>query len=171
MTRSSVRAAYKALTEIFYKEGLAVAKERALTFVLADILNVRLTAEQLDAKVMAAVKEENEKAHEQIRDICTVDADEKESDAKTELVNALLTSDSSNKTTLNKKSFKQLATDYLRYYYGVDSLDKLPKDLVTKESYLKAVDEQVRRKPQRSSLHSRRQGYNYPQVQESGYRL
>ena len=59
-----------------------------------------------------------------------------------------------------KKSFKQLATDYLRYCYGVDSLDKLPKDLVTKESYLKAVDEE--------SLYG---GYQLDAVKEKLYEL
>ncbi len=142
-TRESVKAAYKQLKDIFYKEGLEVAKERALTYLLADLLGVRLTEAQLEEKLLATVKKENDAAYEQVRDICTVDADEEEAEAKKELVNALLLSDKSNQAALNKLTFAQLASAYLRSYYGVGSLAELPKEMVTRESYLDAVDEET----------------------------
>ena len=139
-TRASIKAAYKQLESIFYQEGLKVAKERALTYLLADLLGVRLDEDALQAKLDEAVKKKNDETKETIRDTVTVDAGETEKEVKTELVNAL--SNGTNKTLLEKMTVKELASAYLRYYYGVDSVDKLPADLVTEESYLSVTDKE-----------------------------
>ncbi|MBO5653118.1 MAG: hypothetical protein J6S44_02785, partial [Clostridia bacterium] len=141
-TKESIKSSYRQLESIFLKEGYAIAKERALVYLIADKLGVRLSEDELEAKLADAVKKANEEAKESIRDAITVDADEKEEDVKKDLVNALLNSDSSNKTKLNKMSLSELAKHYLLQSYGVSSLDKLPKDLVTRESYLSQVDKE-----------------------------
>lgn len=140
-TDADYKAAYRQLESIFYKEGLAVARERALVYLLADKLGVRLSNDELEAKLDAAVKKANEDAKETIRDMVTVDEGELETDVKGELKNALLSLGIS-ENTLKDMTVAQLAQHYLLQYYGVSSLDELPEKMVTRKSYLSQYDKE-----------------------------
>ena len=140
-TDASYKAAYSQLESIFYKQGLAVAKERALVYLLADKLGIRLSDDELEAKLEAAVKKADEDAKETIRDMITVDEGETTDEVKTELKNALK-SLGIGETTLKDMTVEQLAKHYLLQYYSVSSYDELPKELVTRKSYLSQVDKE-----------------------------
>ena len=138
---ASYKAAYRQLESVFYKEGLAIAKERALTYLMADKLDVRFTEDQLEEKLDAAVKKANEDAIESIRDAVTVDADETEEEVKKSLVTAL-TQAGASESKIKNMALKDLARNYLLQYYGVSSLEELPKEMVTRKSYLSQVDKE-----------------------------
>lgn len=144
-TKASIKSCYRLVESILLEQGRRVAKERALTYLLADLLDVRMTEDELEAKLAEAVKKANEDAKESIRAAITVDtkAGETEEEVKKTLVNALLLSDSSNKKKLEAMSLEQLGKHYLLQTYGVASIDALPEDLVTEESYLNAADKET----------------------------
>ncbi len=144
-TKASIKSCYRLVESILLEQGRRVAKERALTYLLADLLDVRMTEDALEAKLAEAVKKANEDAKESIRDAITVDtkAGETEEEVKKTLVNALLLGDSSNKKKLEAMTLAQLGKHYLLQTYGVASLDALPDDLVTEESYLNAADKET----------------------------
>lgn len=176
-TKASIKASYRLVKDMFYQDGLVVAKERALTYVLADQLGVRLTDSELKAKLADIVKEANDEAYETIRDMCTVDAGEEETDVKTELKNALVNY-GADSTKVGKLSVKELAAAYLDSIYGVDTLEELKeKELVTEESYLNVNDKETLfgawqlNAVKEKLLESNKDGVTYVEIDTDGNKL